>query len=102
MVRVKVVSRGVLYHSSNFNVLFLQFGCARVILKNNKKSFFARLGFTKISENHYFSFGFSTDNTDSKNENFFFLHEQIFNFLKGHVLLVTNRDENMFFVIRSG
>ena len=58
---------------------------------------------------------FSTDNTDSQNKNFFFLHEQISNFLKGHDLLVTNRPkkislvcsfcrrgENMFFVIRSG
>ena len=52
-------------------------------------------------------------NTDSQNENFFFLHEQIFNFLKGHNLLVTDRPkkislvcsfcrrgENMFFLIR--
>ena len=35
-----------------------------------------------------------TDNTDSQNENFFFVHEQIFNFLKGpkkflsHVIVV--------------
>ena len=38
----------------------------------------------------------STNNTDSQNENFFFLHEQISNFLKGHDLLVTNRPEKNF------
>ena len=36
------------------------------------------------------------DNTDSQNENFFFLHEQISNFLKGHDLLVTNRPKKNF------
>ena len=34
-------------------------------------------------------------NTDSQNENFFFLHEQISNFLKGHDLLVTNRPKKI-------
>ena len=34
--------------------------------------------------------------TDSQNENFFFLHEQISNFLKGHDLLVTNRPKKNF------
>ena len=38
----------------------------------------------------------SNYNTDSQNENFFFLHEQIFNFLKGHDLLVTNRPKKKF------
>ena len=36
------------------------------------------------------------NNTDSQNENFFFLHEQISNFLKGHDLLVTNRPKKKF------
>ena len=36
------------------------------------------------------------NNTDSQNENFFFLHEQISNFLKGHDLLVTNRPQKNF------
>ena len=36
------------------------------------------------------------NNTDSQNENFFFLHEQISNFLKGHGLLVTNRPKKNF------
>ena len=36
------------------------------------------------------------NNTDSQNENFFFLHEQISNFLKGHDLLVTNRPKKNF------
>ena len=56
---------------------------------------------------------FFADYTDSQNENFFFLYEQISNFLKGYILLVTNRPKkislacsfcrrggNMFFVIR--
>ena len=30
-------------------------GCVRVILKNNKKSFFARSGLKKMAENHHFS-----------------------------------------------
>ena len=34
--------------------------------------------------------------TDLQNENFYFLHEQISNFLKGHDLLVTNRPEKTF------
>ena len=34
--------------------------------------------------------------TDSENDNFFFLHEQISNFLKGHDLLVTNRPKKNF------
>ena len=38
----------------------------------------------------------NTDYTDSQNENFFFLHEQISNFLKGHNLLVTNRPKKNF------
>ena len=36
------------------------------------------------------------DYTDSQNENFFFLHEQIYNFLNGHDLLVTNRPKKNF------
>ena len=33
---------------------------------------------------------------DSQNENFFFLHEQISNFMKGHDLLATNRPKKKF------
>ena len=44
----------------------------------------------------YIVLHFSIDYTDSQNENFFFLHEQIFNFLKGHDLLVTNRPQKNF------
>ena len=36
------------------------------------------------------------NNTDSQNENFFFLHEQISNFLKGHDLLAANRPKKNF------
>ena len=39
---------------------------------------------------------FVVNYTDSQNENFFFLHEQISNFLKGHDLLVTNRPKKNF------
>ena len=40
--------------------------------------------------------GYATHYTDSQKENFFFLHEQISNFLKGHDLLVTNRPKKNF------
>ena len=44
----------------------------------------------------FFSLFSNSNNTDSQNENFFFLHEQISNFLKGHDLLVTNRPKKNF------
>ena len=53
----------------------------QIIHHHLKKYFFKKLPF---------------DNTDSQNENFFFLHKQISNFLKGHYLLVTNRPKKKF------
>ena len=51
----------------SFNIVSL--GCIRNILKNNKKSFFARSGFKKMAENYHFSVrGFSTNNCQKSSE----------------------------------
>ena len=40
---------------NTISVLLSYKGCVRVILKNNKKSLFARSGLKKMAENHHFS-----------------------------------------------
>ena len=50
----------------------------------------------QFSQFRFLLFEFYYNYTDSQNENFFFLHEQISNFLKGHDLLVTNRPKKNF------
>ena len=55
-------------------------GCGRVILKNNKKSLFARSGLKKMAENHHFSVRvFIKSGVESRNS------ERAFNYALGFV-----------------
>ena len=72
ILAVQCTDQLILLQGKSFrcNTLNRFIGCVRVILKNHKKSLFARSGLKKMAENHHFSVRVQTNNYQKSSEKY--------------------------------